>query len=60
MLKNVVYIKKRTANSAMMSTLTAHCPWEDEMARPPSSHVKAKKMKSPTFNSHGRLKRLQG
>jgi len=45
------------ANSAMMSTLTAHCQWEDETAREmtghPTSYAKAKKMKSVTLHTQG-------
>ena len=48
------------ANSAMMSTLTAHCQWEDETARErtghPPSYAVAKKMKSLTFHTHGCLR----
>src|SRR6218665_808835 len=44
------------ANSAMMSTLTAHCQWEDEMARETTGHspsyTEAKKMKSLTLHTH--------
>ena len=44
------------ANSVMMSTLTAHCQWEDEMAREitghPPSYAVAKKMKSLTLHTH--------
>ena len=42
------------ANSAMMSTLTVHCQWEDETTRErtghPPSYAEAKKMKSLTFH----------
>ena len=45
------------ANSAMMSTLTVHCQWEDETMRErdgrPPSYAEAKKMKSLTFHTHG-------
>jgi len=45
------------ANSAMMSTLTAHCQWEDETVREstghPPSYAEAKKMKSLTLHTHG-------
>src|SRR6218665_1778535 len=45
------------ANSAMMSTLTAHCQWEDETVRErtgqPPSCAEAKKMKSLTLHTHG-------
>src|SRR6218665_1267390 len=45
------------ANSAMMSTLTAPCQWEDEVVRERIGHqpscAKAKKMKSLTFQTHG-------
>src|SRR6218665_2491054 len=44
------------ANSAMMSTLTIHCQWEDEMGRErfdhPPSYAEAKKMKSLTLRIH--------
>ena len=46
-------------NSAMMSTLTAHChcQWEDETVRErtghPPSYAEAKKMKSFTLHTHG-------
>jgi len=44
-------------NSAMMSTLTAHCQWEDETVRErtghPPSYAEAKKMKSLTLHTHG-------
>jgi len=44
-------------NSAIISTLTAHCQWEDEAARErtgnPPSYAKAKKMKSLTLHTHG-------
>ena len=48
------------ANSAMMSTLIAHCQWEDETVRerighPPSDAV-AKKMKSLTLHTYGCLR----
>src|SRR6218665_1801871 len=43
------------ANSAMMSTLTAHCQWEDEMVRGrtghPPSYAEAKKMKLLTLHT---------
>jgi len=45
------------ANSAMMSTLTVHCHWKDEMVREraghPQSNAEAKKMKSLTPCAHG-------
>src|SRR6218665_2700844 len=45
------------AYSAMMSTLTIHCQWEDEMVREttghPLSHAKAKKLKSLILHTHG-------
>ena len=45
------------ANSAMMSTLTAHCQWEDETVKERTchlpSHAAAEKMKSLTFHTHG-------
>src|SRR6218665_2203429 len=45
------------AKSAMMSTLTAHCQWEDETARKstghPPSYAEAKKMKSLTLQIPG-------
>ena len=45
------------ANSAMMSTLTVHCQWEDEMVRERTGHppscAEAKKMKSLTLHTHG-------
>jgi len=44
----------------MMSTLTAHYQWEDEMVRKrtghPPSYAKAKKMKSPNTSYPGWLK----
>ena len=43
------------ANSAMMSTLTANCQWEDEMVWErtghPPSYAEAKKMKSLTLQA---------
>ena len=46
-------------NSTMMSTLTAHCQWEDETVRKraghPLSYAVAKKMKSLTLHTHGCL-----
>ena len=40
------------ANSAMMSTLTVHCLWEDDMVRERTGlcpqYAEAKKIKSPT------------
>src|SRR6218665_2474715 len=48
------------ANSAMMSTLTAHCQWDDETMRErtgyPPSYAVAKKMKSLTLHTHGCLR----
>jgi len=48
------------ANSAMMSTLNAHCQWEDETVRErtghPSLYAAAKKMKSLTLHTHGCLR----
>src|SRR6218665_1761180 len=48
------------ANSAMMSTLTAHCQWEDDTVRErtghPPSYAVAKKMKSLTLRTHGCLR----
>jgi len=48
------------ANSAMMSTLTAHCQWEDETVREktihPPSYAVTKKMKSLTLHTHGYLR----
>ena len=45
------------ANSAMMSTLTVYCQWEDEMARERTGHLasyaEAKKMKLLTLHTHG-------
>ena len=45
------------ANSAIMSTLTARCPWKDETVRErtdhPPSYAEAKKMKSLTLHTHG-------
>jgi len=45
------------ANSAMMSTPTAHCQWEDEMVRErtghPSSRAESKKMKLLTLHTYG-------
>jgi len=42
-------------NSAMMSTLTAHCQWEDETVRERTGHKpsydEAKKMKSLTLHT---------
>ena len=50
------------ANSALMSTLTAHCQCEDEkvkeMTGHPTSYAVAKKMKSLTLHTHGHLKGL--
>src|SRR6218665_915042 len=41
----------------MMSTLTAHCQWEDETVRErtghPPSYAEAKKVKSLTLHTHG-------
>ena len=49
---------KISAHSAMMSTLTAHCQWEDETVRErtgyPSSY--AKKMKALTLHTRGYLR----
>jgi len=43
------------ANSAMMSTLTANCQWEDEAVRERTGHstsyAEAKKVKSVTLHS---------
>jgi len=45
------------ANSAMMSKLTTHCQWEDEMVRERTDHLPSyaedKKMKSLTLHTHG-------
>ena len=45
------------ANSAMTSTLIAHCQWEDETVSErtghPPSYAEAKKTKSLTLHSHG-------
>src|SRR6218665_834917 len=45
------------ANSAVMSTLTAHCQWKDETVRErtghPLSYAKAKKIKLITLHTHG-------
>src|SRR6218665_36552 len=45
------------ANSAMNSTLTAHCQWEVETVRERTGHqpsyAEAKKMKSLTLHTHG-------
>src|SRR5678816_4093294 len=45
------------ANSAIMSTLTVHCRWDDETVRErtghPPSYAEAKKMKSLTLHTHG-------
>jgi len=45
------------ANSAMMSTLTTRCQWEDEMVRERTGHspsyTMTKKMKSPRLHTHG-------
>jgi len=45
--------------SAMMSTLTIHCQWEDDTARErtghPPSYTEAKKMKSLTLHTHSAL-----
>ena len=44
------------ANSAMMSTLTTHCQWEDETVRERTGHpplyAVAKKMKSLVLHTH--------
>ena len=44
------------ANLAVMSTLTAHCRWEDETARErtchPPSYAVAKKMKTLKLHTH--------
>jgi len=41
------------ANSAMMSTLNAHCQFKDEMVTGhPPSYVKAKKLKLQTLHTH--------
>ena len=44
-------------NSAMMSTLTAHCQWDNDTARERTghtpSHAVAKKRKSLTLHTHG-------
>ena len=48
------------ANSAMMSTLTVNCQWEDETVRERTGHLpsyaEAKKMKSLTLHTHGCLR----
>jgi len=48
------------ANSDMMSTLTAHCQWENETVRErtghPPSYAVAKKIKSLTLHTHGCLR----
>ena len=48
------------ANSAMMSTVTTHCQWEDEMVRERSGHqpsyTEAKKIRSLTLHTHGCLR----
>src|SRR6218665_1625110 len=45
------------ANSAMMTKLTAHYQWKDETVRERTRHqpsyTEAKKMKSPTHQTHG-------
>src|SRR6218665_611146 len=44
-------------NSAMMSTLTVHCQWEDEKMRERAGHspsyAEDKQMKSLTLHTHG-------
>jgi len=51
------------ANSAMMSTLTIHCQWEDEMVRERTGHLSSyaeakEKLKSLTLHTDGLLRRL--
>src|SRR6218665_723892 len=47
------------STSAIMCTLTAHCQWEDEMARErtghPPSYAEAKKIKLHKLYTHGCL-----
>src|SRR6218665_455919 len=44
------------SSSAMMSTLTVYCQWEDKMVRErtghPPSYAEVKKMKSLTLHTH--------
>lgn len=44
----------------MMSTLSVHCPWEDETAREGNDHLilyaEAEKMKVPTLHTHDCLR----
>ena len=46
--------------TSMLSTLTIHCQWGDEMARERTGHpllyAKSKKMKSLTLHIHGCLR----
>src|SRR6218665_1671583 len=48
------------ANSAIMSTLTEHCQWEDETVKErtghPPSYAEAKKMKPLTLQAQGCLR----
>ena len=46
-----------SANSVIMSALTVHCRWEDEMVREITGHppFNAMKMKSLTLHAHGCL-----
>ena len=57
MFFNLQSALKFKVNSAMMSTLTAHCQWEDETVRErtghPPSYAVAKKMKLLTLHTHG-------
>ena len=55
-----LFYLRSLANSDMMSTLTAHCQWEDETVREKTGHqpsyAVAKKMKSLTLQTHGCLR----
>src|SRR6218665_1060073 len=56
-LLHLCWAVRRLVNSAIMSTLTIHRQWEDEMVRERTGHMpsyaKAKQMKSITLHSHG-------
>jgi len=57
---NRLFLLRLLANSAMMSTLTAHYQWKDETARErtghPTSYAVANKIKSLTLHTHGCLR----
>src|SRR6218665_1533516 len=52
-----LFLLRPLASSTVMSTLTAHCQWEDETVRErtgyPPSYAEAEKMESLTLHTHG-------